>query len=149
MKILGAHGDLFMFDVDAIAHGVNCRGYMGAGIAASFKQRFPQMFQEYRKHCLDGTLHPGGIYAYRHGHRYIYNIASQRDPGATARVEWLRLGLHIMLFHASRNNVQTIAIPWIGCGIGGLEKADLVEILDELAKNEEFDKISLTIVTKD
>src|SRR5689334_1107376 len=46
-------GDLFAnrFDAQALAHGCNCQGSMGAGIATGFRDRWPEMFQEYRRRC--------------------------------------------------------------------------------------------------
>ena len=53
MPIEYTTGDLFAnrHGVKAWAHGCNCQGSMGAGIAVGFKQRFPQMFEQYRQKC--------------------------------------------------------------------------------------------------
>jgi O-acetyl-ADP-ribose deacetylase (regulator of RNase III) len=46
-------GDLFAnrFKAQALAHGCNCQGSMGAGIATGFRGRYPDMFVEYRRRC--------------------------------------------------------------------------------------------------
>jgi len=53
MPIEFVKGDLFAnrFGAKALAHGCNCQGSMGAGIATGFRDRYPDMFQEYRRRC--------------------------------------------------------------------------------------------------
>ena len=61
---MGLHfvsGDLFLSDTQTLAHGVNCRGRMGAGVAAEFRRIAPEMFKEYRRKCHHGLLQPGEL----------------------------------------------------------------------------------------
>jgi O-acetyl-ADP-ribose deacetylase (regulator of RNase III) len=53
MPILFVSGDLFdnAYGVRAIAHGCNCQGSMGAGIAKAIRARYPAMYEEYRRSC--------------------------------------------------------------------------------------------------
>lgn len=45
-------GDIFnQEDVSFIAHGVNCRGVMGAGFAKEIRARFPNVYEEYKSVC--------------------------------------------------------------------------------------------------
>jgi ADP-ribose 1''-phosphate phosphatase len=45
-------GDIFSApDGTLIIHACNCLGSWGAGIAAAFKQRYPNAFNVYRNHC--------------------------------------------------------------------------------------------------
>jgi len=41
-------GDLFSSDCDAYVNTVNCKSVMGKGIALVFKQRYPEMFKDYK-----------------------------------------------------------------------------------------------------
>src|SRR5262249_34840272 len=53
MPIEYVSGDLFdnAHDAQAFAHGCNCQGSMGAGIAKTFRSRYPEMYEEYRRRC--------------------------------------------------------------------------------------------------
>ena len=135
MKIIT--GDLFeQTHLDAIGHGVNCKGVMGAGIAAQFKKRYPQMYREYAQLCQDKALHAGECFAWRNENddsddfSYIYNLASQHQPGSDARYEWLEKSLHVMFAHAQAHNVRTIGLPLIGAGIGGLSVEESMNAID-------------------
>jgi O-acetyl-ADP-ribose deacetylase (regulator of RNase III) len=49
MTIKYVTGDLFVnrHQAEALAHGCNCQGAMGAGIAVGFRERYPRMYEEY------------------------------------------------------------------------------------------------------
>jgi O-acetyl-ADP-ribose deacetylase (regulator of RNase III) len=127
-------GDLFAMDVDAIGHGVNCKGLMGAGIAKPFREKFPLMYEEYALMCQAKDFHPGDVFKYYVGDgRWVYNLASQNKPGADADLGWLMQAAHTMMVHAHRYGVQEIALPQIGCGIGGLDYRDVRKVLSDVS----------------
>lgn len=39
-------------EVDVIGHVVNCQGVMGSGIAKSVRERYPQVYTDYREKCV-------------------------------------------------------------------------------------------------
>jgi O-acetyl-ADP-ribose deacetylase (regulator of RNase III) len=123
------NGDLFTTTAKVIGHGVNCKGLMGAGIAKTFREKFPANYRYYNMvcHAATGNLQPGGYVLYHEDGKMIFNFASQNDPGADASYHWLFSSLFL---GAARLNDRksdladygnVIAIPEIGCGIGGLE----------------------------
>jgi O-acetyl-ADP-ribose deacetylase (regulator of RNase III) len=126
-------GDLFTSDAPAIGHGVNCRGVMGAGIAVAFREKYPAMYRHYRKMCDAGELQPGGIFAWSarpDEGPWVYNIASQDEPGANATYEWLDQGLRSAVANMVAWGQDRIAIPRIGCGIGGLDWLMVADVID-------------------
>lgn len=138
-------GDLFAGNYDAIGHGVNVYGVMGAGIALQFREKYPFMYGQYRQMCLREELEPGDVYPYlANDGKFIYNLASQSMPGPHARLEWVFKSVQTMFTHASFASVKTIGLPAIGCGIGGLDLEDVTITLEHLA--EEYPKIDLTLV---
>lgn len=115
------YGDIFTSDAKAIGHGVNCKGKMGAGIAKQFRSKFPkEYFEEYERVCLSGDLTPGKIHMWDSGTQMIYNIASQNELGRDAREAWLTSGLMEVAMETDSVGNNRVAIPAIGCGIGGL-----------------------------
>ena len=58
-------GDIFRIDgVSSYAHGCNCAGAMGKGIALQFKLKYPQMYRLYKKKCMAGTFIVGDVFEY-------------------------------------------------------------------------------------
>jgi O-acetyl-ADP-ribose deacetylase (regulator of RNase III) len=139
MSIEFVTGDLFALTtgenrVGALAHGVNCRGVMGSGIAPIFKARWPEMYEQYRHECARGDLTLGGMFAWQTpGGRWIYNLASQDRPGADARLDAVESSVKAALVHAEMFEVDSIAMPRIGAGIGGLDWSDVKALLVDLA----------------
>lgn len=145
MTFIEKIGDLFTSDAPALGHGVNCKGLMGAGIAIQFRRGYPGMYAEYRKLCVEKLLRPGQIYPYRAGDRTIVNIASQEYPGPDASLRWLELGLSAALEYCVERELAALAIPRIGCGIGGLAWLDAKHVMTEVASS--FDTVTLEVWT--
>ena len=122
--------DVFTFPSGARGHGVNCRG-VGGGLAATVFQKLPEMASIYRYACKDG-LEPGDMVPYEADDgTYWYNLATQREPGPDAKVEWIVESLNKAVDHATAKGVATLTIPCIGAGIGGLNWGDVRAALYE------------------
>ena len=50
--------------MSSYAHGCNCAGAMGKGIALQFKLKYPQMYRLYKKKCMAGTFIVGYVFEY-------------------------------------------------------------------------------------
>lgn len=129
-------GDIFnITGVKNYAHGCNCAGAMGKGIALQFRNRYPQMYSEYRAMCKDGLFNPGDVFDYMYGDGHIYNLGTQATWRTKARLEHIEKAVVGMLDLAVADNVTKIALPAIGAGLGGLNWADVKEILDRESAN--------------
>lgn len=138
-------GDLFAHRAEALAHGVNCRGVAGAGVAAAMKQRYPNAIYQYEVLARRGDLLPGAamITPGGPGDRPIIHCASQNLPGADATEEWLLSSLTVGLDLAVQYAIESVALPLIGGGIGGLEPATAEEIIRNVATSS---SVSVTLV---
>lgn len=128
-------GDLFQnqYKVDSYAHGVNCQGFMGAGIAKEFRARYNQMYLEYKKMCLSipRELNTGEIYYWKSNDKpSVYNLATQDKTGRQAKLTHVEQCFVKMKEHADKNNVTSIAMPAIGSGIGGLRIESVKQVLE-------------------
>lgn len=130
-------GNLFDSTAKHLGHGVNCRGKMGAGIAKQFRLRFSSMYWDYAAACEKGLLVPGDTWSYysKYDDLWIHNIASQREPGPDAKYSWLYLGLLKAVRKVECLGDDRLAIPEIGCGIGGLIWSDVKDVILEVEQN--------------
>jgi O-acetyl-ADP-ribose deacetylase (regulator of RNase III) len=140
-------GDLFSSPAGVIlAHGCNCQGFMGAGIAAQFSKRFPVMADQYSAQCKLRMLRPGDIFPWvdKSG-RVIYNLMTQDRGGPDARTSWIEASVQKMFFHVSTSALRDaeIAIPRIGAGIGGLNWEDVLDGL--VSVTNDFPSVKLTV----
>lgn len=120
-------GDVFTTEARWIGHGVNCSGVMGAGIALPIKNKYPVNFKAYKEACDMEELAPGhclvgpdeGV------EPRIVNLATQLYPGPDARYsaifESCRTAAEYIVNYEKHDRNPVLAIPMIGCGIGGLD----------------------------
>jgi len=135
-------GNLFDSTSVALGHGVNCQGIMGAGIAVEFKNRFPKNYEAYRTNCDLKFLRPGEAFVYLEDGKYIANLATQDKPGPDATYERVMYAAADAALQLSKHGVDTLAIPLIGCGIGGLEWAGvecILKAVEIIVPNFEFE----------
>lgn len=130
-------GDLFNADTDAIAQGCNCRGRMGAGIAAVFRKREPEMFKAYEDLCNQRLFSAGSVMSWRetNGNRTIFNLGTQLAPGASADRRFISIAFKHMADVMWKMRLESVGLPLIGCGIGGLSwQADVRPLVQNLAE---------------
>ena len=117
-------GDIFAQPAAVLVNPVNCVGVMGRGLAAQFKRHYPAVFRVYRESCRDGELRPGRVLLLPTGSARPCAIAHfptkrhWRDP---SRVEDIDAGLRHLATTIRRLRVPSIAVPPLGCGLGGLD----------------------------
>jgi O-acetyl-ADP-ribose deacetylase (regulator of RNase III) len=128
-------GDLFAADgIPALAHGCNCSGSMGRGIAVEFRRRWPAMYDAYRVECREGRFRPGGVFVWREPERTIFNLGSQPIPGPTARLDYIDAAVREALRIAEAESIAAVGMPRIGSGFGGLAWSDVRDVLESIAK---------------
>ena len=115
-------GDVLRADVDAIVNTVNCVGVMGRGIALQFKKAFPSNYEEYRTACDKGEVVPGQMFITERkaltGPRYIVNFPTKRHWRGKSRMEDIFSGLQALKVEIVEREIQSIAIPPLGSGLG-------------------------------
>jgi O-acetyl-ADP-ribose deacetylase (regulator of RNase III) len=118
-------GNLLEAPVEALVNTVNCVGYMGKGIALQFKQAFPANFKHYETACHAGDMAPGKMMIHDNGGlvnpRYIINFPTKRHWKGKSRIEDVESGLKALVADVQRLGIRSIAVPPLGCGLGGLE----------------------------
>ena len=61
--------------------------------------------------------------------RWVFNLASQRLTGPDARLDWLAAAAAQTVLIATACEVDRVALPQIGAGIGGLHWPDVKDAL--------------------
>lgn len=134
MNFIYKVGDLMEAEEPAIAHGCNIRGVMGAGVAKLVRDRHPEVFYAYDAACDTGRFRPGAaqaVYSSPAGSpgRWFYNLGTQKNPGPDAKTWWIFLAFANMAEDAAIRGIDQVAIPRIGCGIGGLVWPEVEEVI--------------------
>ncbi|MEM6956329.1 MAG: macro domain-containing protein [Myxococcota bacterium] len=136
MPIQFKDGDLFATpSLKAFAHGCNCAGSMGKGIAVAFRKRWPRMFAEYKRRCASGAFGLGDVFLWQEADESVFNLGTQTHWRAKATMDTVETSLTSMLALAETAGVEEIALPRVGAGLGGLRWDDVRALLELLAEN--------------
>lgn len=123
--IRSQRGDILQADVDALVNTVNCVGIMGRGIALQFRKEFPDNYKQYLKACERGEVEPGKMFVFDRQTldrpRYIINFPTKRHWKGKSRIEDIESGLKALVQEVQKREILSIAIPPLGCGLGGLD----------------------------
>ncbi len=125
-------GDLFADpDLDGLAHGCNCAGAMGKGIAVEFRRRFPEMFSEYKRRCQDGSFELGDIFVWKTHDVTVFNLGTQKSWRTKASLAALESAVAKMVEFADHQGIRRIGVPRIGAGLGGLDWNEVKPVLHD------------------
>jgi O-acetyl-ADP-ribose deacetylase (regulator of RNase III) len=133
-------GDILESPAEALVNTVNCVGVMGRGIALQFKNRFPENYKEYAQACKLSEVKPGRMFVTNTNQlqspKYIINFPTKRHWRGKSRLEDIDAGLADLVQIVADLKVTSIAVPPLGCGLGGLPwqvvKARILEAFQDL-----------------
>lgn len=112
--------DIFQSDAQVLVIPVNCAGVMGKGLALEAKKRFPGNFEAYRAHCRQGLLWPGRLLYHVEDGKGLVNFPTKRHWTHPSRMEDIQKGLPSLRKLLEDVNAESVAIPALGVGLGGL-----------------------------
>lgn len=128
-------GNLLEATTEALVNAVNTVGVMGKGIALQFKEQFPQNFKIYREACKAGTLDIGRLLPVKEntltGKQWIINFPTKRDWRNKSELEYIELGLQDLVKVIASLQIKSIALPALGCGLGGLNWAEVCPLIEK------------------
>jgi O-acetyl-ADP-ribose deacetylase (regulator of RNase III) len=145
IEIARDSASMFTSGADALVNPVNTVGVMGAGLAKEFAQRFPEACQPYFQDCKAGFLsNPGSLSICSMdpepscpGAKWIIHFPTKRHWREPSNFDLVRCGLFTLqafLLQAHDHGshpLQSIAIPALGCGLGGLPWLDVKEAIQQ------------------
>jgi O-acetyl-ADP-ribose deacetylase (regulator of RNase III) len=131
-------GDILKDESEALVNTVNCVGVMGRGIALQFKDAFPENFKVYAAACKRGEVQPGRMLVFETGKltspRYIINFPTKRHWRGNSRIEDIESGLTALVNEIRARGIQSIAIPPLGSGLGGLDWSSVKPRIEKAMK---------------
>ena len=93
-------GTLFESNAQTWVNAVNCVGVMGKGIALEFKNRFPDMYEDYVSRCKRGEAKLGRPYLFKRlVPPWILNFPTKDHWRSAARLRDIIDGLEYLTAH--------------------------------------------------
>lgn len=132
---------IFDSDCDAIVNTINTVGVMGGGLAKKFRQRYPRMNADYQSACAHNKIRVGRMWSWHDDdtQKWIINFPTKDDWRYASKIEYISDGLFDLGTVILDLQLTSLAIPALGCGLGGLNWLDVEPMirfaLENLAHN--------------
>jgi len=131
-------GDILLSQAQAIAHGIAAGDHFDTGLALSLRERWPAMAKDFRHYCH--TAHPKAgtlwLWSGADGKRIVNLITQEPAPSehqrpGPARIEHVNHALRALRQLVETEKLQSLALPKLACGVGGLSWAQVRPLLRE------------------
>lgn len=122
---------VFNVNADCIVNTVNCVGVMGKGLALEFALRFPELNSLYIEDCKKNIVKPGNVYYYNIDGTKILNFTTKNHYKDPSRYEWIEEGLKAIVNLYKKLDINSIAVPYLGCSNGGLDKNKVLKLIEK------------------
>jgi O-acetyl-ADP-ribose deacetylase (regulator of RNase III) len=124
-------GNIFDSKCDILINPINKVGVMGAGLAKQFKQRYPEMFDEYVEWCNGKRSYKftdlqveDCLFLYENGYEEqgVIGFPTKNHWGNKSDIKLIEEGLAaIVELTKTQSDKNSFAFPKLGCGLGGLD----------------------------
>ena len=128
MTINYVSGNILLSDAHAIVIPVNTMGIAGAGLAKAWATKDPVAAGIYKSLCEKNMLVVGKVTTIN-GDSVYFLFPTKEHWKNPSRIEWIKCGLIDLCKHAG--NVRSLAVPALGCGLGGLSWRDVEPLIQQ------------------
>jgi O-acetyl-ADP-ribose deacetylase (regulator of RNase III) len=152
MQIHVVRSDLTEMPVDAVVNPANSLGVMSGGVAAALREAGGQQIEDEARASAPiavgaAVVTTGGDLFAKH----VIHAPTMEEPGLKIGVENVRRATRAALIAAGRLQLDTIALPGMGTGVGGVPVEEAARaMVDELrAHKQEWPKTIYLVATTD
>ncbi len=126
MIVSETHGNIFDSKCQTLVCPVNIVGAMGKGLAKTFKEKFPGLFEAYRQACWEFVFSKQGFFLYSVSDDLkILCVPTKRHWKFPSKLVWIDRSLRELSQQYKTFGITSLAIPAIGCGEGMLTWSDV------------------------
>jgi O-acetyl-ADP-ribose deacetylase (regulator of RNase III) len=143
-KISLVEGDMFFSNMQTLTVSVNTVGIMGKGLASRVKYQFPDVYVVYQDACRSKKLLMGKPYLYKresfvdeqladdplslpnlNSNKWFLLFATKKNWRENSDIVGIEQGLQWLLDNYKSEGIKSLAVPALGCGLGGLDWKDV------------------------
>lgn len=122
-------GNIFNSSCEFLVNPVNCVGVMGKGLALEFKNKYPLNFEIYKKACDNAYFNIGNLLIVPVDNKFIVNFPTKKHWRNKSDLEFIKIGLEELKVAINDFNIKSIALPKLGCGLGGLDWNEVFDLI--------------------
>lgn len=124
-------GNIFNSSCEFLVNPVNCVGVMGKGLALEFKNKYPLNFEIYKKACDNASFNIGNLLIVPVDNKFIVNFPTKKHWRNKSDLEFIKIGLEELKVAIIDFNIKSIALPKLGCGLGGLDWNEVFDLIKD------------------
>jgi len=114
-------GDILKSDLQTVVCPVNVVGVMGKGLALEMAKEYPGLLAAYKNVCRTEELTIENIWLYKvNSRRYVLCFPTKIHWRNPSQIEWIDNNLALLADKYETLGIKSLAMPRIGCGLGGL-----------------------------
>jgi O-acetyl-ADP-ribose deacetylase len=130
-------GDLLAADVEAIVNAANGQLWMGGGVAGAIKAAAGEAVE--REAMAQGPIEPGQAVVTSAGRlpppiRHVIHAATMGADLQT-NADYIRAATTSALASAAEHNIESLALPALGTGVGGFPIDQAAQLMVDAAAN--------------
>ena len=132
MTIKFISGNILGSELQAVVIPVNTLGIAGAGLARQWAIRYPAEVRVYITACKDKRLKVGGILPVLSSvddHIFLC-FPTKIAPQERSELIWIEDGLSELKRLVPHLRIQSLAVPALGCGLGGLRWNEVESLIE-------------------
>ncbi len=137
-------GDMFFSLAQTLTISVNIVGVMGKGVASRAKYQFPDVYVHYQDSCRKNELKMGTPVLYKrelsfdcefadepltlkniNGETWFLLFPTKKHWRDNSQIKDIEAGLKWIVENYKKEGIKSIALPALGCGLGGLDWAQV------------------------
>lgn len=143
-------GDMFFSTLQTLTVSVNLEGVMGKGLASRAKYQFPDVYVAYQDACRSRRITATKPYLYKressldveladfshdpdfatpNAVKWFLLFATKRRWRENSRLDDIEGGLDWVRRNFQKQGIQSLAMPALGCGLGGLDWKDVGPVM--------------------
>jgi O-acetyl-ADP-ribose deacetylase (regulator of RNase III) len=135
-------GNILYATEDIIAHQCNCQGIMGAGLAKQIRNKYPEVYESYKRYCNNtidkSTLLGCTQFVNCFNGKCVANLFGQYGYGRdTQYTDYDALEFCLKkVNNKAIQHKQSVALPYgLGCGLAGGDWNIVYRIIEEVFKD--------------
>jgi O-acetyl-ADP-ribose deacetylase (regulator of RNase III) len=129
MTIIYTQGDILKDISQAIVIPVNTVGVPGAGLAQAWAKRDPDAAKLYKALCKLERIKIGEVATITTADSQWILFPTKEHWKDPSKIEWIEDGLVHLCQMIKDLQLKSIAIPALGCGLGGLDWEDVKPLM--------------------
>ena len=138
--------DIFESNTFALCNPISIVGVRDSGLAKNFHDRYPENYRLYKMAVATNQFKTGSVMGCYDQGKLIINVPTKWHWRNHSTLKIVQESIDALAKYITSQKVPSVAIPRLGCGLGGLLWKDVCPLLVHQFDQPEFTNCVVTIL---